>query len=63
MGNAEWLVTAVTYIMGKWRVELDNGQQSRSSYNKPPYKVGDRIVSFWHFDNYMNNIDNERRLT
>lgn len=49
-------ITKVEYCscIRKWKIELGNGFLTKFTSQKPPYKVGDDIVSVWHFDNYCN---------
>lgn len=39
-----------------WRIELGNGFLTKFTKQKPPYKIGDEIISVWHFDNYCNTV-------
>ncbi len=49
-------ITKVEYSshLGWWVIELGNGFLTKFTKQNPPYKVGDEIVSVWHFDNYCN---------
>lgn len=39
-----------------WKIELEHGLLTKFTNKYPPYKIGDEIVSVWHFDNYCNTI-------
>lgn len=49
-------ITKVEYCscIRKWKIELGNGFLIQFTSQKPPYKIGDEIISVWHFDNYCN---------
>lgn len=51
-------ITKVDYSkeLRRWRVELGNGFLTKFTSKYPPYKVGDKIISVWHFDNYCNTV-------
>ena len=51
-------ITKVDYFkeLRQWRVELGNGFLTKFVCKFPPYKVGDEIISVWHFDNYCNTV-------
>lgn len=52
------VVTKINYsiFLRQWRIELDNGIITNFTSKFPPYKLGDRIISVWHFDNYCNTV-------
>ena len=49
-------ITKVEYSLHLrwWVIELGNGFLTKFTKQNPPYRVGDEIVSVWHFDNYCN---------
>lgn len=51
-------ITKIEYSrdLRKWRVELSEGFLTKFVSKFPPYKVGDKIISVWHFDNYCNTV-------
>ena len=51
-------ITKVEYSshLGWWVIELGNGFLTKFTKQNPTYKVGDEIVSVWHFDNYCNTV-------
>ena len=51
-------ITNVEYssYLRQWRIELGNGFLIKFTKQKPPYKIGDEIISVWHFDNYCNTV-------
>ena len=44
----------LSYV-SKWLIEDDIGGRYLTK-TKPPYKVGDIIASYWHYDNYLTNV-------
>ena len=51
-------ITKVDYFKESrvWKVELSNGFLTKFCSKFPPYKVGDKIISVWHFDNYCSTV-------